>query len=45
MKTRRERAEAHFHWAHEDWKSVSWTDETWVEEGRNSREWVTRNTF
>ncbi|VDB86325.1 Bgt-50416 [Blumeria graminis f. sp. tritici] len=43
MKTHREWAEAHLNWAHEDWTSVFWTDETWVEEGRNSREWMTRS--
>ncbi|VCU39638.1 Bgt-50923 [Blumeria graminis f. sp. tritici] len=30
---------------HEDWTSVLWIDETWVEDGRQSREWATRNTF
>ncbi|VDB83531.1 Bgt-51803 [Blumeria graminis f. sp. tritici] len=44
MKTRREWAEAHHHWTCEYWTSVLWTDKTWVEDGRYSREWVTRST-
>ncbi|VCU40497.1 Bgt-51746 [Blumeria graminis f. sp. tritici] len=43
MKTRREGAEAHLNWTYEDWTSVLWTDETWVEDGRHSRELVTRS--
>ncbi|VCU39739.1 Bgt-50172, partial [Blumeria graminis f. sp. tritici] len=34
----------HLNWTYEDWTSVLWTDETWVEDGRHSREWVTRST-
>ncbi|VCU39212.1 Bgt-51114 [Blumeria graminis f. sp. tritici] len=44
MKIRREWAEAYLNWTYEDWTTVLWTDETWVEDGRNSREWVTRST-
>ncbi|VDB88120.1 Bgt-50615 [Blumeria graminis f. sp. tritici] len=43
MKIRREWAEAHLNWTHEEWTPVLWTDETWVEDGRHSRDWVTRS--
>ncbi|VDB89722.1 Bgt-51417 [Blumeria graminis f. sp. tritici] len=43
MKTRREWAEAHLNWKYEDLTSVLWTDETWLEDGRHSRDWVTRS--
>ena len=42
MKTCWEWAQAHLNWTFQDWKTASWADETWVEDGRNSREWVTR---
>ncbi|VCU41177.1 Bgt-50764 [Blumeria graminis f. sp. tritici] len=45
MKTRREWAEAHLNWTHENWTPVLVTDKTWVEDGRNSRVLVTREMF
>ncbi|VCU41274.1 Bgt-20552 [Blumeria graminis f. sp. tritici] len=45
IKSHKGRAEAHLNWTHEDWTSVLWTDKTWVEDGRNSREWTTKNVL
>ncbi|VCU39653.1 Bgt-50925 [Blumeria graminis f. sp. tritici] len=45
MQTLREWAEAHLNWTYEDWMSVLWTDETLVEDGRHSRQWVSRNVL